>query len=129
MTMTEHDLTPSVIGVLDLSDVVLASLSSTAAPEIVAEVPEAPEPVAAEAEAKPKAPTSEVVAYVHVPDCIACHACEAECPVGAIEVVDNSVIDPSICDACNKCIPVCPTNCISLQPRSGYAQLEFAITK
>lgn len=129
MSMTEIDLAPNVVGVLDLSDVVLASLSSTAAPEIVQEVPEEPQvETAAAAESKPKTVT-ENVAYVHVPDCIACHACEEECPAGAIAVEDFSVIDPNICEACNKCVPVCPTSCISMQPRSGYAQLEFAVKK
>lgn len=126
--MTETEPSSSVVGVLDLSDVVLASLASTAAPEIVQEVAQESEaePEAAEETKGPKVQTEEV-AYVHVPDCIACHACAEECPSGAIEVVDHSVIDPNICEACNKCVPVCPTSCISIQPRSGYAQLEFAV--
>lgn len=118
---------PNVVGVMDLSDVVLASLSSTAAP--VLETAPEPETVAAPTvEAKPKAGgTSENVAYVHVPDCIACNACAEACPSEAIVVEDHSVIDPNICNSCNECVPVCPTSCISMQPRSGYAQLEFAI--
>lgn len=126
--MSETGATPNIVGVLDLSDVVLASLASTAAPEIVEAPVEEAQPEATE---QPVAagPVSDTVAYVHVPDCIACHACATECPTGAIEVVDHSVIDPNICESCNKCVPVCPTSCISIQPRSGYAQLEFAISK
>ncbi|MBW3583285.1 MAG: FAD-binding protein [Euryarchaeota archaeon] len=128
---TGSDAPAMVVGVTDFAGLVMASLRSTAAPEIETVAPAPVEPGVETETAAPvaAAPTSAEVAYVHVPDCIACHACEEECPSDAIAVEDHSVIDPDICNACNACVPVCPTNCISLQPRSGYMQLEFAITK
>lgn len=127
MISSSHNDAANLVGVLNLSDMVLASLSSTAAPEMEA-APVVEEVQEVTVVAKPKKITPNV-AYVHVPDCIACNACEEACPSGAIEVNDHSVIDPSICESCNLCVPVCPTSCISLQPRESYASLEFAIAK
>lgn len=45
--------------------------------------------------------------------CIRCHACEAACPVQAIQHDDvNVVVDAAGCDFCMACIPVCPTGSI-----------------
>ena len=87
-------------------------------------VPEARSPAAA---AKPKGPKPDLVAYVHLPDCIACRACADACPSTAITVVDLDQIDPGLCEACSECVPVCPTSCILLQPRAAYAPLESAV--
>ena len=52
-------------------------------------------------------------------DCIACGACEPECPVEAISEADDVfIIDPNICVECegysdyNQCVEVCPVDCI-----------------
>jgi ferredoxin len=52
-------------------------------------------------------------------ECIACAACEPECPNGAISAADDTfVIDPALCDECaanggnSACIAVCPTDAI-----------------
>lgn len=52
-------------------------------------------------------------------DCIACAACEPECPNGAISASgDTYVIDPVLCDECaatggaSACQAACPTDAI-----------------
>jgi len=46
-------------------------------------------------------------------DCIACGACEAECPVAAISEGDGAyVIDPALCTDCGACADICPTDAI-----------------
>jgi ferredoxin len=52
-------------------------------------------------------------------ECIACGACEPECPVEAISEGDVIyVIDPAVCVECegyfetNQCVAVCPVECI-----------------
>ena len=47
-------------------------------------------------------------------ECIACGACEAECPEGAITEDDGYyVIDAELCADCGDCVEVCPVDCIS----------------
>lgn len=47
-------------------------------------------------------------------DCIACGACEAECPSGAISEGNGYyVIDAAICTDCGSCFEVCPSGAIS----------------
>jgi ferredoxin len=46
-------------------------------------------------------------------DCVACGACEAECPVEAIkEGEDKYTIDPATCTDCGSCVEVCPNDAI-----------------
>lgn len=52
-------------------------------------------------------------------ECIACGACEPECPVEAItEEGDTYVINADVCVECdgyfdtNQCVDVCPVDCI-----------------
>lgn len=51
-------------------------------------------------------------------ECIACGACEPECPREAISEGDTIyLIDPEKCDECvniggPKCVPVCPVDAI-----------------
>jgi ferredoxin len=45
--------------------------------------------------------------------CIACGACEAECPVDCITEGDGIyVIDEDVCIDCGACQEVCPTDAI-----------------
>ncbi len=49
------------------------------------------------------------MAYKISDECIACGACQAECPVEAIsEGGDIYVIDPETCIDCGSCADVCP---------------------
>lgn len=44
-------------------------------------------------------------------ECIACGACEPECPVGAIAEGDGKyIIDPEKCTECGACAGVCPVD-------------------
>ena len=54
------------------------------------------------------------LAYYIKDDCIACGACEPECPTGAISPGDIYVIDADECIDCAACADVCPTD--SCQP-------------
>ncbi len=46
-------------------------------------------------------------------ECLACGACEAECPEGAISEGDPIyVIDPEKCTDCGTCQEVCPNDAI-----------------
>jgi len=50
------------------------------------------------------------MAYVISDECVACGACQSECPVGAISEGDDIyVIDASLCTDCGSCAGVCPT--------------------
>ncbi|MBQ3133605.1 MAG: 4Fe-4S binding protein [Clostridia bacterium] len=49
------------------------------------------------------------MAYKISDACIACGACAAECPVGAISEGDGKyVIDENTCIDCGSCAAVCP---------------------
>ncbi|MCF6459446.1 4Fe-4S binding protein [Clostridium sp. Cult3] len=51
------------------------------------------------------------MAYKITDACIACGACEAECPVEAISAGDDRyVIDPDKCIDCGSCADVCPVD-------------------
>lgn len=51
------------------------------------------------------------MAYVITDECIACGACEPECPSEAIsEGEDIYVIDPEECIDCGNCAEVCPVD-------------------
>jgi benzoyl-CoA 2,3-epoxidase subunit A len=63
--------------------------------------------------------------------CIRCHACEAACPIGAIEHDDtNVVVDAAKCNFCMACIAPCPTGSIdnwrvTLEPYSLADQYSW----
>lgn len=44
--------------------------------------------------------------------CVACGACQAECPVDAIREGDIFVVDADQCIDCGACQGVCPTESI-----------------
>jgi len=46
--------------------------------------------------------------------CIACGACQAECPSGAIAEGDVYSVDPNVCIDCGACEDACPTGSISM---------------
>ena len=54
------------------------------------------------------------MAYKISDECIACGACEAECPVSAISEGDGKyVIDADACLDCGTCAGECPVSAIS----------------
>lgn len=61
--------------------------------------------------------------------CVACGACAAQCPVGAIDVDSPSQTDADACISCTRCIAVCPVQARSLSggdilegARAGFAE-------
>ena len=54
-----------------------------------------------------------IMAYVISDACVACGACEAQCPVGAISMGDGKFeIDPDKCIDCGSCAGQCPVGAI-----------------
>jgi ferredoxin len=54
------------------------------------------------------------MAYKISDACVACGACESECPIGAIAAGDPIyVIDPDQCIDCGACVAACPNEAIS----------------
>lgn len=50
------------------------------------------------------------MAYVITNECIACGACQPECPVEAISEGDIYSIDENTCIDCGACSEVCPVD-------------------
>ena len=49
------------------------------------------------------------MAHVITDECLACGACQAECPVDAISEGDGTfVVAPDLCIDCGACESVCP---------------------
>ena len=49
------------------------------------------------------------MAYVIDNQCIACGACQGECPTNSISEGDIFKIDPATCIDCGACAGACPT--------------------
>lgn len=52
--------------------------------------------------------------------CVACGACEAVCPRGAIKVWKGSysVVDEALCVGCGLCARECPASIITIEERA-----------
>lgn len=53
------------------------------------------------------------MAYVISDECLACGACQPNCPVDAIKEGDQYSIDADTCISCGACADTCPVNAIS----------------
>lgn len=52
------------------------------------------------------------MAFIITDECIACGSCVDGCPVDAIKLGDNYVIDPNECVECGACMDDCPMDAI-----------------
>ncbi len=59
------------------------------------------------------------IAAVNTDICVACGACQTECPMGAISVYKGcyAVVDGAKCVGCGKCSRICPAGCIEIRER------------
>ena len=65
------------------------------------------------------------MAYVITDECIACGACEEECPVEAIsEGDDKYVINPDLCTECGACAALCPVEAIEPEEEKGQVCMK-----
>ena len=63
------------------------------------------------------------MAYIITEECIACGACEPECPTEAITPGDDIyVIDPEKCTGCGLCVKACPANALVLEDKQVKMQ-------
>ena len=53
--------------------------------------------------------------------CVACGACEAVCPMGAVKVYKGcyAKVQKETCIGCGKCEKVCPANSIHMENRGN----------
>lgn len=56
-------------------------------------------------------------AYVDTNYCVACGACEKECPLGAIHIYKGiyAEVDFLKCVGCSKCAKICPASTIEIR--------------
>ncbi len=61
--------------------------------------------------------------------CVACGACEAVCPLGAIQVYRGcyAKVREDKCVGCGRCEKVCPANSIQIESRESYEDKEKAV--
>lgn len=72
---------------------------------------------------------------VYPDNCIACGACVAICPVGALKIDGKVALDASKCIGCANCVGVCPTFSLFVDMKAGgtvqekTAEYAYAVLK
>jgi len=62
--------------------------------------------------------------------CMGCQICVAECPVGAIEMMEGTAhIDPELCIGCGKCQEVCPVSAVRFEKTEKRLEADKEIKK
>lgn len=61
---------------------------------------------------------------VHLERCVACGACVAVCPAGALTLKDKISLDVKKCIGCANCVGVCPTFTLFIDFKAGRAVQE-----
>ena len=61
---------------------------------------------------------------VYADNCIACGACVAVCPAGALTLTDRISLDTDKCIGCANCVGVCPTFTLFIDYKAGTAVQE-----
>jgi predicted Fe-Mo cluster-binding NifX family protein/ferredoxin len=56
----------------------------------------------------------KAAAFVHTDKCTGCGICINVCPVNAISINKNAVVDPRLCTACAVCVSECPNGAITI---------------
>jgi len=68
---------------------------------------------------------SDISPHVILNNCVGCAACEAVCPVKAIQIVDKkSRIDSAKCIGCASCIAVCKYNAMDVNWEAGGEKIQ-----
>ena len=75
-------------------------------------------------QAPAKIVNSNYQAGVNQDECTACGACEAICPMDAIEINDTAQIDKDRCIGCGLCVTVCEFNAVALDEKKGVERWE-----
>ena len=57
-----------------------------------------------------------MVAKINIDECTGCGICVDECPVSAIELVDEkAIVDENECNDCGTCVDECPNEAIVME--------------
>ena len=63
---------------------------------------------------------AKLYAFVDKNYCVACGACEKECPISAIKVMNGiaAEVDMTKCVGCGKCAKICPASVIEIRNKN-----------
>ena len=67
---------------------------------------------------------NDLAPTVHIENCVACGACVAVCPAGALTLNDKIALDPKKCIGCANCVGACPAFALFIDFKAGTAVQE-----